>query len=140
MEERDQENELHGYKAPTIVSLLRRKKLKASRVGIAKFLKKYEETGSIARRLGSGRPTKVTAEMKALVDRTMEEDDEATSTQLHSLFMSCGYEISFRTINAPQFLSHRNHGTSSKTTKVSPRVRPQQVRLRWESSIPTLLT
>ena len=51
-----------GYKAPTIAKLLREEKLKASRVGIAKFLKKYTETGSIGRRPGSGRPTKVTAD------------------------------------------------------------------------------
>ena len=89
---------LQGYKAPTIAKLLREEKLKASRVGIAKFLKKYTETGSIGRRRGSGRPTKVTAEIKAIVEEKMREDDETTATQLHSLLISRGYNLSLRTI------------------------------------------
>ena len=43
-----------GYKVPTISKLLREEKLKASRVGIAKILKRYEETGSIGRRPDQG--------------------------------------------------------------------------------------
>ena len=39
-----------GYKAPTISKFLREETLKVSRVGIAKFLKKYAEMGSIGRR------------------------------------------------------------------------------------------
>jgi transposase len=87
-----------GFKAPTISKLLREEKLKASRVGIAKFLKKYEETGSIGRRPGSGRPTKVTAEIKVVVEEQMRKDDETTATQLHALLTIRGYSISLRTI------------------------------------------
>jgi transposase len=87
-----------GYKVPTISKLLREEKLKARRVGIAKFLKKYEETGSIGRRPGSGRLTKVTAEIKAVVGKQMRKDDETTATQLHALLTSRGYSISLRTI------------------------------------------
>jgi transposase len=86
-----------GYKVPTISKLLREEKLKARRVGIAKFLKKYEETGSIGRRPGSGRLTKVTAEIKAVVEEQMRKDDETTAMQLHALLTSRGY-ISLRTI------------------------------------------
>lgn len=89
---------LQGYKAPTITRLLLQEKLKVTRVGVAKFLKKYEETGSIGRRPGSGRPTKVTAEVKAIVDQKMKQDDETTATQLHALLTSRGYNISLRTI------------------------------------------
>ena len=67
---------LLGFKAPTISCLLEEEGLRASRVGIAKFLKKYQQTGSIARRPGSGRPSKITAEIKALVEQKMREDDE----------------------------------------------------------------
>ena len=84
---------LQGYKEPTITTLLRQEKLKVTRVGVAKFLKKYEETGSIGRRPGSGRPIKVTAEVKAIVDQKMKEDDETTATQLHALLRSHGYDI-----------------------------------------------
>ena len=53
-----------GLKAPTIVKELQKEKLKCSRFGIDKFIKVYETTGSIARQPGSGRPSKVTAEIK----------------------------------------------------------------------------
>ena len=69
-----------------------------SRVGIAKFLTKYEETGSIARTPGSGRPSKITAEIKALVEAKIQEDNETTALQLHALLVSRGYQISKKTI------------------------------------------
>ena len=53
-----------GYKAPTIERLLRAEGLAASRRGISKFIAKYRETGSVGRRTGSGRPSKITAEVK----------------------------------------------------------------------------
>ena len=58
-----------------------------SRVGIAKFLSKYKETGSIARSPGSGRPSKITAKIKALVKVKMQEDDKTTALQLHALLV-----------------------------------------------------
>ena len=79
---------------PTIAKLLQEEKLKASRVGIAKFLRKFEETGSIGRRPGSGRPSKITAEIKALVEDQMRKDDETTAYQLHGFLVSQGYQIS----------------------------------------------
>ena len=89
---------LQGFKPPTICHLLEEEGLRASRVGIAKFLKKYQDTGSIARRPGSGRPSKVTAEIKALVEQKMREDDETTAVQLHAMLREHGYSISLRTI------------------------------------------
>ena len=62
---------LEGHKAPTIASLLREEGVKASRVGISKFLAKFEETGSIGQRIGSGRLSKLTAEMKKVVEDKM---------------------------------------------------------------------
>ena len=90
-----------GYQAPTIFCLLLQKEqLSVSHVGIiiAKFLSKYEETGSIARTPGSGRPTKITAEVKALVEAKMQDDDETTAIQLHALLLSRGCQISKKTI------------------------------------------
>ena len=43
-----------GNKVLTIAKLLQEEQLKASRVGIAKFIKHFEDTGTIARRPGSG--------------------------------------------------------------------------------------
>ena len=89
---------LEGYRAPTIHRLLKAEKLQASRVGIAKFINRYEETGCITRLPGSGRPSKITAEVKAVVDERMHEDDETTACQLHALLVARGYEISLRTV------------------------------------------
>ena len=87
-----------GLKPPTISRLLREEGMQASRKGIGKFLAKYLETGTIRRRPGSGRPTKITAEIKAIVEEQMRADDETTAVQLHALLKSKGYDISLRTI------------------------------------------
>ena len=80
-----------GYKAPTIEHLLRAEGLAASRRGISKFIAKYRETGSIDMRTGSGRPSKITAEVKQIVEEQMQTDDERFAHQLHQLLRSCGY-------------------------------------------------
>ena len=87
-----------GLKAPAIAKELRKENLNCSRVGIYKFLKKYEVTGSIGRRVGSGRPSKITAEIKQIVEEQMRADDETTVYQLHRLLTEKGYSISLRTI------------------------------------------
>ena len=46
-----------GYKVTTIAKLLREESLPCSRVGVTKFIKTFKETGTIARRVGSGRPS-----------------------------------------------------------------------------------
>ena len=89
---------LQGYRAPTICHLLHQEKLKASRVGIAKFIAKYEQTGCVARVPGSGRPSKITAEIKAIVGEIMHKDDETTASQLHATLLARGYKISLRTV------------------------------------------
>ena len=87
-----------GYRPPTISVLLQEESISASRVGIAKFLMKYELTGSVSRAPGSGRPTKISTEIKAIVEDKMREDDETTASQLHKILTSRGYQISSRTI------------------------------------------
>ena len=74
-----------GYRPPTISVLLQEESISASRVGIAKFLMKYELTGSVSRAPGSGRPTKISTEIKAIVEDKMREDDETTASQLHKI-------------------------------------------------------
>ena len=87
-----------GFKVATISCLLEEEGLHASRVGVAKFLKKFQQTGSIARRPGSGRPSKITTEIKALVEQKMRSDDKTTAVQLHAILREHGYNISLRTI------------------------------------------
>ena len=65
---------------------------------MAKFLKKLRETGTIARQVGSGRPSKITTEIKSLVEHQMRVDDETSAIQLHRLLTEKGYNLSRRTI------------------------------------------
>ena len=76
-----------GFKSPTIAKMLRNEGLKVSKYGVLKFLKRFKETGSIARKLGSGRPCKITPTTKALIDNQMEKDDETTAVQIHKLLL-----------------------------------------------------
>ena len=69
-----------------------------SRVGIHKFLEHFEETGTLLRKPGSGRPSKITRLVKMVVEEQMRRDDETTAIQLHSLLVSKGYELSLKTI------------------------------------------
>ena len=57
-----------GCRPPTIVKLLRKEEnLQVTRVGVAKFLKRFVKTGSLSRRPGSGRPSSITPQMKETV-------------------------------------------------------------------------
>ena len=87
-----------GYQPPTIYLLLRKEHLRTSRVGVAKFIAKYNKTGSLKRRPGSGHPSMITPEMKAIVEVKMREDDEATAYQLHALLILNQFQISLRTV------------------------------------------
>ena len=60
-----------GFKALTIATILAKENLPATRLGIQKFLKKYTEIGTIGRKEGSGRKSKITAELRRLVDEKM---------------------------------------------------------------------
>ena len=87
-----------SYRAPTIARYLENEGIVVSRRGVAKFLKHYMATGSIARRQGSGRKTKITEDVKRIVDQQMSVDDETTATQLHVLLTNFGYRLSLRTV------------------------------------------
>lgn len=52
-------------------------------IGVAKFMKSFLQTGSIHRCPGSGWPSKVTAEIKEIVEQQMHLDDETTAYQLN---------------------------------------------------------
>ena len=65
---------------------------------VSKFFKHYKETGSIARKSGSGRLSKVTSRENELVEEEMQRDDETTATQLHAFLVSKGITISLKTI------------------------------------------
>ena len=87
-----------GMKPPTIRSKLREEGIRTSRQGIYKFTKLYQQRKTIARKSGSGRPSKVTREVKEIVEEQMRKDDETTARQLHKLLQDKGYNLSLRTI------------------------------------------
>ena len=87
-----------GLKAPTITQYFQAENIDCARQNVAIFIKKYSQTKSICRRSGSGRPSKITAEVKAIVEEEMRKDDETTAHQLHRLLLSRGYRISLHTI------------------------------------------
>lgn len=72
----------HPY---TIAKLLREEGLQTSRSGVTKFLLKYERTGSIGRRPGSGRPSKISSQVLDIVEAQMLLDDETTAVQLEKI-------------------------------------------------------
>ena len=89
---------LHGLKAYTIAKVLKEEGIKVWRFGVHKFLVTCRETGSIERRPGSGRLSKITMWVKELVEEQMQKDSETTAYQLHHLLVENGIEISFTTV------------------------------------------
>ena len=71
-----------------------------TRQGVRMFIAKFERTGTIARTPGSGRPTKVTAEVRDIVEQQMRRDDETTASQLHALLVGRGYSTLYLKITA----------------------------------------
>lgn len=84
----------YGYRAPTIVKLLREEGEYLSRRGISKFITRYKERGTIRRKPGSSRPSKVTEEVQSFVENQMQKDDETTAYQLFHLLKDAGMCIS----------------------------------------------
>ena len=70
-------------KSYTIASRLKEEGITVSQRGVLKMLKRFEEYGTIQCLPGSGRPSKVTAAVKAIVDQEMRRDDETTAVQLY---------------------------------------------------------
>lgn len=87
-----------GLKPYTIARVLEEEGVKVSWFGVHKFIQHYDECGSIDRKAGSGWPSKITTQVKGLVDQQMEKDDETTAYQLHHMLIENGIQIFFRTI------------------------------------------
>ena len=69
-----------------------------SRQGVAKVLLRVKATGSITRQAGSGRPTKLTREVKEIVEEAMRNDDETTAVQLHAILVDKQHILSLSSI------------------------------------------
>ena len=71
-----------GLKAPSIEKKLRDERTPVTRVGIWKFIKKYQSTVTIARQEGGGTPSIITPEVRLIVEQQMFKDDETTAYQM----------------------------------------------------------
>ena len=70
---------MRGYKPPMISRSLESEGMVASWKGIARFLKRYHQTGSIFRQLGSSRPSKLTADVKKIVEDQLQLNRTAST-------------------------------------------------------------
>lgn len=87
-----------GYRAPTMATLLKKQQVKANRKGVHKFIRRYRQTGSIARHPGSGPKSNNTCEIMQVVEQQMRLDDETTAMQLHRLLEEKRYSMLLRTV------------------------------------------
>ena len=83
-----------GLQPSQILSALKVEDIHTTRQTVARFLRRFQQTQTIARREGSGRPFKITARVRELVDRAKRDDDETTATQLCKLLTSLAESLS----------------------------------------------
>ena len=88
----------NGLCPSQIQSALKVENIFTCRQTVARFIKRFIDTGTIARKEGSGRPSKITDQVLELVEQTMTADDETTAIQLHVLLTSCRIRLSLATI------------------------------------------
>lgn len=75
-----------GYTSSSIVQeLITYLSISVSRQTVSGFLLNHKITKSLTRRMGSGRPCKITSEVLRIVEAKMEADDETTAMQLLDL-------------------------------------------------------
>ena len=87
-----------GLQPSQIVSALKVEDIHTTRQTVARFIRRFQQTKTIARKEGSGRPSKITPRVRRIVDEAMKNDDETTAIQLHKLLTTQGISISFSTI------------------------------------------
>ena len=86
-----------GSSASAVTKHLKEEGLRATRQGVAKFFRRYDETGSAARRRGSGRHSKIRGGLR-IVEEQMLRDDETTAIQLEALLIARHHPLSLSTI------------------------------------------
>lgn len=88
-----------GYKVSAIVEhFMLEDGIRVSRVGVRRFIKRYNIRGTIARQPGSGFSPKITPQIQAIIEVAMREDDETTATQLQNRLATYGVYVSLSTI------------------------------------------
>ena len=72
--------------------------IQSTKQGVRQFLKRYQETKTIARKPGSGLPPKLSPQLQKLIEDTMRSNDETTATQLQAMLASKDIYVSLATI------------------------------------------
>ena len=86
---------------------------RATKVGVLKFLRRYEQTGTHSRKPGTGKASKMTDNAKRIIEEQMNKDDETTGCELQKLLSKDGI-----TVCASTALRWRQQlGWTSKGTK-----------------------
>ncbi len=102
-----------GQKSTTIVKSLKEEGLVVTVSGVCRLLSKYHQTGTIARRPGSGRPSKITIDVLRIVEGQMRLDDETTAIQLQKILLDAGHPLCLQTIlNSRQKLGWTFRGSA----------------------------
>ena len=112
-----------------IVRCLADEGLKATKVGVYKFVSRYQETGTISRKPGSGMASKFTEDAERIIEDQMNKDDETTGMELKNLLGKSGIQVATSTV-----LKWRNDiGWTSKGTRYCQMIRDvnKQKRLEW---------
>ncbi len=78
--------------------------IKISKQGVRMFLKRYNQTGTIARKTGSGCCLKLSSAVMHIVEDAMRNDDETTATQLQALLAAKDVYVSLATITRNRHL------------------------------------
>ena len=88
-----------GMKISNIVEyLMLEDQVIVSKQGVRQFLKRFAKYNTIARKPGSGCPPKLSPAIQRLIERTMQDDDETTATQLQAMLSICRIYVSLATI------------------------------------------
>jgi len=72
--------------------------IRVSRPGVRMILKRYNQTGTIARKPGSGCYPKLSPEVLQLIEDAMRNDDETAATQLQAILAAKDVYVSLTTI------------------------------------------
>lgn len=81
-----------------IFRVLKKEDLLVSFSSVTRIVKKLRLTGSVANLPRSGRPTKLSVEAKAFIDRQMRQNDETTSKQIEKKLAKYGIEVCSATV------------------------------------------
>ena len=84
-----------------------------TKVGTYKFIKRYEERGTISHAPGSGQTTLLTADAEKIIKKQMSRDDETTGLELQKLLAGSGVQVNTSTaLRWRQGLGWTSKGTS----------------------------